>query len=714
MKFTIRHSIPGRIRLYVPALADSSPVADTLLAWLRAQDWVRAARINRAAASLVVEYDPQRSALARSLLAMLAQAGIGELRAFAAAAPRPPADVSAVPAPTSESAVLELVARAPLALPTVSLGLAFLPGPLALALNIPLMLYNGVPIFSRAWRVLTHERRLNIDFLDTLAIFASIWQGHMLTGAIVVWLIRLGDWIRDLTAAGSRRAIAALLEFQQKTAWRVTAGGQVSAVPVAELAAGDQVIVYHGEMIPVDGAIVHGRARIDQKTITGESLPVTRGAGETAFAGTIVREGQITVAAERVGLATTAAQIAQMVDQAPVGDTRMQNHAENFADRLVPPSLALAVGAAAVTADFDRFLSLVIVDYGTGIRVAAPTTMLASMTHAARSGIVMKSGRHMERLAEVDTIVFDKTGTLTRGEPAVHALIAYQNHMAAEQLLGVAVAAETRLKHPVAEALRLHAARLGVEIPYCEEAEFHVGLGVESRVNGWHVHVGSERFFRQSGIRLDRAHADLTALNERGESSVFVAIDGDLAGVVSYADEVRAESHAVVERLHAMGVRDTIMVTGDNATVARAVRRRLGLTRDFAGLLPGEKAEAIQELQRAGRVVAMVGDGINDSPALAYADVGIAVKHGADIAHESADVVLLEDSLWKLVHAVELAREAMRLIKQNYAIVGGLNLAALGLVLPGGLIAPSVTAMISNGSAVLASLNGMRPLLSEP
>jgi heavy metal translocating P-type ATPase len=402
-----------------------------------------------------------------------------------------------------------------------------------------------------------------------------------------------------------------------------------------------------------------------------------------------------------------------LVDQAPIGDTRMQNHAEKFADRLVAPSLALAVGVATVTADFDRFLSLVIVDYGTGIRVAAPTTVLSSMTNAARSGIVVKSGRHMERLADVDTIVFDKTGTLTRGEPVVHQVLAYRNHISPDQLLTIAVAAETRLKHPVAEALRSRAAQSGLGIPACNEAEFHAGLGVEGQVNGWYVHVGSERFLRQSGIRLDHTRSDIAALNERGESCVLVAADGEVIGLVSYADQIRDESRAVIDRLHAMGVRDTIMLTGDNAAVAQAVRRRLGLTRAFAGLLPADKAEAIQQLQRAGRIVAMVGDGINDSPALSYADVGIAVKHGADIAHESANIVLLEESLWKLVQAVELSREAVSLIKQNYAIVAGMNLVALGLVLPGGLIPPSVTAMISNGSAVLASLNGMRPLLRE-
>ena len=251
--------------------------------------------------------------------------------------------------------------------------------PVITAINMPLMLWNAIPIAKRAWKVWANESRLNIDVLDTLAISASVLQGNPLAGCIVTWLIKLGDWIRDLTAAGSRRAINELLEFQSKTAWLLR-DGEVVSIPAAELKNGDIVVVYPGEMIPVDGEIIDGSATIDQKTITGEGLPVHRGKGEAAFAATVIREGQITLRALRVGTATTAGQIVRLIESAPIGDTRMQNHAERFADRLVTPTLALATGTAMVSGDFNRFLSLVIVDYGTGIRVAAPTSVLSSMT----------------------------------------------------------------------------------------------------------------------------------------------------------------------------------------------------------------------------------------------------------------------------------------------------------------------------------------------
>jgi heavy metal translocating P-type ATPase len=709
MELTIRHFIPGRVRLHVPSLGRRRSLAEASLKWLRARDGIRSARINYDCACLIVEYDVAHEALLRAVIGRLRLMSIAELRSLVI-----PADLGDDAPSERASGRLDesqsLLRRVPLALPTLSVALAFSANPIIRAINLPLMLWNAYPIALRAWRVWQRERRLNVDFLDTLAVAASLAQGNPMAGAIVTWLIKLGDWIRDLTAAGSRRAIRELLEFQVKTAWVIRDGALVS-IPSSELAVGDEVVVHHGGVIPIDGEIIAGQALIDQKTITGEGLPVTRGKGDAAFAATVVRDGHLTIRATRVGADTTAGQIVRLVESAPIGDTRMQNHAERLADRLVVPELVLATGAAVVSGDFDRFLSLVIVDYGTGIRVAAPTAVLASMTHAARTGIIIKSGRHLERLAEVDTVVFDKTGTLTHGTPAVLDVLTYQDHITPGHLLGLAAAAETKLQHPVAEALRIKAKELAVNIPPCDEARYRVGLGVEGQVNGYYLHVGNERFMRQSDICVSKTANDRCALDEQGYSCVYIAVDGAVAGMVPYSDEIRAESRSVLHRLRNMGVKNSVMLTGDNAVVARAVGRRLGLTRHFSDMLPADKADAIQELQRAGNVVAMVGDGINDSPALSYADVGIAMKHGAEVAHESAHVVLMEDSLWKLVKAVEISQGAVRLIKQNYAIVAGMNTLALALALPGGLITPTMTALISNGSAIVATLNGLRPIL---
>ena len=709
MELTIRHFIPGRVRLHIPVLCRRRSLAEAAQAWLRARTEIKSVRINYQCACLIVEYDLAHEDLLRAMIGRMRLMSLPELRQLMALTGEHD-ERTAEPRVGQLDGSSSLLRRMPLALPTVSVALALSANPIVTAVNLPLMLWNAYPIALRAWRVWQRERRLNVDFLDTLAVVASLLQGNPMAGAVVTWLIKLGDWIRDLTAAGSRRAIRELLEFQAKTA-HVIRDGVVVSIPSCELAVGDQVVVYPGDMIPVDGEIIAGRALIDQKSITGEGLPVTRGTGEAAFAATVIRDGQLTICASRVGADTTAGQIVRLVESAPIGDTRMQNHAERLADRLVVPELVLATGTAVLSADFNRFLSLVIVDYGTGIRVAAPTAVLASMTRAARAGIVIKSGRHLERLAEIDTVVFDKTGTLTYGTPAVLDVLTYQDHITPRHMLGLAAAAETRLRHPVAEALRSKAKELAANIPECDETQYRLGLGVEGQVNGYYLHVGNGRFMRQSEIAVSKAAADRAALDEQGYSCLFIAIDGAMAGLVPYSDEIRPESRSVLERLRAMGVRNSVMLTGDNQVVARAVGRRLGLTRCFADMLPADKAVAIQELQREGNVVAMVGDGINDSPALSYADVGIAMKHGAEVAHESAHVVLMEDSLWKLVKAVEVSRGAVQLIKQNYAIVAGMNTLALALALPGGLISPTMTALISNGSAILATLNGLRPIL---
>jgi len=726
MDLAIRHYIPGRVRLHVPELFRRPSLADRAVTWLRGQTGIKAARLNYGCACLIVDYEREREPLLRAILARLRDASPADIAtivgthvgsetarspASALASPATQSDTKNSNAPPTKSEVPGLFsAQSPLALPTLSLAMAFATNPLVVALNMPLMLWNGLPIARRAWRILRHESRLNVDFLDTLAIIASVAHGNPLAGSIITWLIKFGDWIRDLTAAGSRRAISELLEFQSRKAW-VKRDGRIVAIAAAELVVGDLVVVYPGEIIPVDGEIIEGTATIDQKTITGEGLPVNRSKGEAAFAATVIREGQLTVRAIRVGADTMAGQIVNLVESAPMGDTRMQNHAELLADRLVLPTLALATGTAAATADLSRFLSLVIVDYGTGIRVAAPTSVLSSMTHAARAGIIIKSGAHMERLSKVDTIVFDKTGTLTHGSPAVADVVPFIDHITPDHLLGLAAAAETRLHHPVAEALRTRARELAVNIPPCDETEYKVGLGVEGQVNGYYMHVGSERFMRQCSIDVRPAASARTALDRKGQSALYVAVDGKLGGLVSYADKIRPESQSVVSHLHNMGVRNTIMLTGDNAIVARAVSHRLGLSKAIADMMPADKADVIQDLQRRGHVVAMVGDGINDSPALSFADIGIAMKHGADVAHESAHVVLMEDSLWKLVKALDISRNAVGLIRQNYAIVAGLNTLALALALPGGLVTPTVTALLSNGSAIVATLNGMRPVL---
>jgi len=703
ISYEIRHVMPGRIRLHVPALAEVS-TAEAATQLLRQQAGVTGARVNPACASLVINYDAARPDIPLQLEEALRNLTPALLRSLHAARVNDQ-NASAQPNPPDGKNELN-----PLVLPTVSLALSLIGGPVSV-LALPLIGYTSLPIFKRAYRVVTEERRLNVDFLDALAVAIASLQGNLFTGSLMTWLISLGDYIRDLTAAKSKRAIADLLDYQGKKAWVLRDGKKIE-IPVDEIVVGETVVVYPGGMIPVDGEILKGRATVDQKTITGESLPVERHGGEKVYAATVVREGKLYLRAERVGAQTAAAQIVHLVESAPVGETRIQNYAEKFADRLVTPALGLAGGLYALSGDLNRLLSMVIIDYGTGMRVAAPTSVLAAMTHAARQGILIKGGSYLEKLDRVDTIVFDKTGTLTQGTPRVLAITSFdERKFPAPKLLALAAAAEARLKHPVAQAILAKAQQARVKIPERTESLYHVGLGVEVQVDGYLVRVGSERFLRERNVKLDVAANDLRRMNERGCSSLLLAVDDDLKGLIPYADQLRAETPAVIKTLHNRGIRSIIMLTGDNTTVAQAVSARLGLDQFFSEILPADKAEIVQRLQREGHVVAMVGDGINDSPALSFADVGIAMMNGADVAREAADIVLMEENLWKIIGAFEISKDAMSLIRQNYGIIAGLNTLALALSIPSGLISPGVTALISNGSAILASMNAMRPIL---
>jgi heavy metal translocating P-type ATPase len=711
--YEVRHSMSGRVRLVIPAIKRTDGLAEGCAHFLKGLEGITGVRVSRQSASAVLLHNCHEREILPRVRKAMSKATLSALRSPAPldreGQPEQPGSNSSGVEPGNS--IVDTIDWGPLMLPTASLALTLSGAGSVFAL--PLIAYNAVPILKRALKVLSDEHRLNVDFLDSLAVILSTLQGNLFTSAFMTWLINLGDFIRDLTAAKSRRAMTALLAYQKKKAWVLRAKRKIE-VSVSEIVVGDTVVVYAGGLIPVDGEVIKGRAAVDQQTITGESSPVEKRFGDKVYAATVLREGKLYVRAERVGNQTTAAQIVQLVEGAPVGETRIQNYAEKFADRLVAPSLAVAGGFYAVSPDTNRLVSMIITDYGTGIRVAAPTSVLASMRRAARHGILIKAGRHMERLNQVDTVIFDKTGTLTAGELRVLDVASFdERHFPARNILALAAAAEARLTHPVAQAVLTKAGEWEIQIPDRDESRYFIGLGVEVQVNGYHVHVGSERFLRQRGVHLDGASSLLNPLGGPGYSTLLVAVDEGLKGIITYSDVIRPESSTVLKALHDRGVRDVVMLTGDNSMVAASVAGRLGLNQFFSEVFPEEKANIVQQFQKEGRVVAMVGDGINDSPALAYADVGIAMKNGADIAHQAADVVLMEENLWKLINAFDISKEAIRLIRQNYAIIAGLNTLAFAMAVPRGLVNPGVTALISNGSAILASLNGVRPILMD-
>ncbi|HEY8202575.1 MAG TPA: heavy metal translocating P-type ATPase, partial [Actinomycetota bacterium] len=480
----------------------------------------------------------------------------------------------------------------------------------------PLFLTAGaLPIFVRAGEAIFRRRTLDVHTLDAAAALVLAGQGQFQTASVMVCMVAVGDFIRDLTMQHAERALEEPFNGQLRYAW-VVRGETKVRVLVSELDASDEVVVYPGELIPVDGTVVRGRAAVDQQVLTGESMPIDKEAGDEVYAGTVVRDGKLYLDAVRVGEETAAARVLQIVRDAPARETRAQNYAERFANRIVPYSFAGAAASMAITANAGRAASLLIVDYGTGIRVSAPTAVLSSMAWAARRGILVKGGRHLETLAEADTIVFDKTGTLTMGRPAVLDILACTDRFSPDEVLALAAATEQRFTHPVAEAITRAAHDRSIEIPNRECSEYQIGLGVEATVGGRCVRVGGERFMADGGVSLDVVAQRLAALNGRAASSLLVAIDGQLAGLVVVADPVRSEAPSVVRALRERGVREIVMLTGDHESVARRVGDQVGIQSVIAGVLPEEKASIVRHLraERRGAVV-VVGDGINDSPA---------------------------------------------------------------------------------------------------
>ena len=705
MRYEVRHAIPGRLRIYIPAVRYPGDLAPAIQRVIERQAGVAAAEVRTSSGSVVIRYDPQLSGVRGRIEETIAAANRENLLSAFAAQPESKPEGRGDKARPAAGWHSMLIPTSGLALTAIRTGIWT-------AVALPLIAITALPTFKRGIRALTKEKRVNVDFLDAIAMSLSLATGGLFVSALMGWLARLSDVMRDQTAAGSNRAIGELFDYANSTC-RVTRGGARLELKASEIQIADIVIVSTGDRVPVDGIVVEGSADVDQSAITGEGTPSSRHPGAWVYAGSAVLHGKLYVKAERVGEETALAQAVRVVAAASTGDTRMQNYAEKFADRVAAPSLGVALSVYALTQNVNRLVSMLIIDYGTGIRVSAPTAMLSSMTYATRRGIVMKSGRAIEKLAEADTIVFDKTGTLTTSEPHFLPAKSYSKAHSPLGVLALAVAAEAGLNHPISQAVVAKAAEAGIATPECLESIYHVGLGVEARMKHFVVRVGSPRFLSESGIDIGLSATDLARLHRRGRSALLLACDGKLVGLLPYASEIRPESAEVIAALRALGIRSFLMVTGDNANVASPVSVRLGLDRFYADVRPAEKAKIVEDLQREGRSVIVVGDGVNDSAALASADVGIAMKNGADVAREVANVVLMEEDLWKIVAAIELSRESMRLVRQSYTITTSMNVLAFALALPTGLVNPGVTAVISHGSAIAATANAMRPLLSR-
>jgi heavy metal translocating P-type ATPase len=681
----IAHALGGRVRLRIEGLDDDAVVR--LAAWLAARPGVARASASPASRSILVFFDPEATTARALLDDVLAS------------------DKESWPPGLAEPGRTEwrMLALNSVVLAGTISGMA---PPPAVAAAVAM---TAVPSARRAYRAL-REGRLSVDVLDLTAIGISLGTGQPLTAAFITWLLGVGDVILAQTTDRARTAISKLMKLDADDAWRITGDG-TEKVSVKRLSVGDRVVVEAGGRVPADGIVERGAAMVDEKALTGESVPCERRAGDRVLAASVVVEGQIVIQLDRVGTDTTAAKIVQILEGAGAKPMTLQRETERVADRLVLPTFGVAGAAAFLGSQIDRMTSVLITDFGTGIRIAVPTSALAAMTVAAREGVLVKGGQYLERMSKVDAIVFDKTGTLTGGAPEIFEVVAL-GPFPEWDVVRFAAAAEARQGHPIAEAIRRHAERARIAVCSAElgSESYTIGAGLSARVEGRHVLVGSLRLMRNHGVPIRRAQAVIDRHKGAGASSLCVAVDGDLAAVIGYADEPRPESRRVVADLKAGSRRQVILLSGDAPGPVAAVAKAVGVDRAVPELLPEDKARYIKELQAAGKTVAMIGDGINDAPALAVADVGISLQGGTDVALETADVVLLEGGLIKLPQAFTIADRAMAHVWRGLGLVIVPNAIAIGLGAMG-LITPGIAAAVNNGSTIVAALAGLEPLL---
>ncbi len=699
----IAHAVAGRTRLRIRGIWAQRELAGVLEHFLANQAGIRQVRLNPAAESLVISHDPGVWTAASLLtLARAYNPDPLDIEQWVAAQKA---------APDEEHSEIAKSQR-DVALAGSALALALLGGPMMAPVAYGLLAVSSWSIFRKAHHTLVHQRRLTVDTLDATAIALLAATGVVWQAAFVTVLLSGADWIRDSTQERARKALSDVLDYMSDLAW-VERDGQIISIPAQEVTVGELVLVFPGERVPVDGVVQTGKALLDQHALTGESMPVEKSAGDEVFAATVVTEGEMRVQATRVGQDTQVAQIVQLVQNAPVFDTRAQDYAEKWANRLVPFSFA---GAAllALMGNFNQAITLLVLDYAAGFRVSAPTAIMSTITKAARQGILIRGGRHVEQLAEIDALVFDKTGTLTVGSPDVVDALALDPALEIDQVIALAAAAESYLTHPVAEAVVKAAAGRGLTVPQRSDFEYQVGQGVLATVGQQQVLVGSRRFLQGQGIPFDpRAEEGLRRIEAAASSPLCIAADGQLIGLLGLADPIRPEAAQVIQTLRQNGVKEIVMLTGDRAPVAAAVARELGIERVVAEVFPGDKLAAVKSLQAQGYKVAVVGDGINDSPALVQAEVGIAVNGGTALAQESAGVVLLQGDLRKLLDAISIAREGAGLVRQNWSIIRIPNTIGLGLAFMG-LLTPVGASLISDGAALAAGANSLRPLISRP
>ncbi len=685
MKYKIIHDLPQRMRISLALSKRHCPENSRIEGLFVAVDGVRKVSFNRHTRNLLVSYNGDR-AVRVVLLKIIEET----LLVF-------------VKKENFEQDTLKQKKKAAMLSGALLLAKPIIP----FILKPFLALYGAVPVLRRGFMA-TLNKRLNVDTLDSAAIGISLLRGDYLAVGLITFFLKVGDYLEERIRQKSRESFSKMFQGQDGWAW-IKKNGREMRVDTRDVVAGDLVVVRTGGSIPVDGIVTEGVALVNQSSMTGEPVSVPKMEGLMVYAGTVLAEGLLTIKSIRVGDETRVSKIIKVIEESEGLKADVQNYAEMLANKIVPYSFLLSWLIYLFANNPLKAASVLLVDYSCSIKLSTPLAIMSAMIAASKRGILVKGGRFVEKLAQADVFVFDKTGTLTEAKPKVFDLIPF-NSFNREYLLKNVACVEEHFPHPVATAVVKRAEDEGlVHEENHAEVEYILAHGIASRIDGKRILVGSKHFICEDNkIRVEDEEPVIKNFMDSGYSILYVAVEDKLAGIVIIEDRVREDSKMFLMRLKNLGVKRIIMLTGDNDATAHTVAKRLGIEEYCADALPERKTEIIKDLKEQGYVVAMVGDGINDSPAISYADVGISLNHGADIAKEACDILLLDVPLDGLIDAREIAQDAMSRIKKNFRHIIGINSVLIGLGILGA-IAPVASVFIHNATTILVSANSLKP-----
>ena len=694
MRATIEHESRGRMRLRLRQKKMTLRQADLLEAWLKGQPWARDAVVHERTCCVILTYGGDRETVL-SAIGSFTWAGAEETVTL------PSHSTRALNREFQEKLVGKVLMK--------GVSTLFFPTPLRIARVV----WHMIPFLSKGLRCLG-RRRIKVELLDALSIGISVFRRDFGTAGTVMFLLEIGELLEDWTRKKSVADLAESLSLHVDRVWLKTPAGDV-LTPIGQIRPGDQVVVRAGGVIPLDGVVAQGEATINQASLTGESVPVAKRPGSAVYAGTVVEEGECILDVKQASGQGRYDQIVEMIQRSEQMKSATEAKASNLADTLVPFTFAGSLLSFALTRNVTRALSVLMVDFSCALKLAMPLAVLSAMREAGREHITVKGGKFLEAVAKADTIVFDKTGTLTHACPRVAEVVPFNGKDEAE-MLRLAACLEEHFPHSMANAVVEEARRRGLRHEERHATvEYLVAHGIASSVDREQVRIGSAHFIfedEQCVIPEDE-QAKFDALSP-AFSQLYLAIDGVLSAVICISDPLREEAKDVLSALRSLGVKNAVMLTGDSPRTAAAIAEQLGVDDFRAGVLPSDKADYVAALRREGHTVLMVGDGINDSPALSEADAGIAISDGAAIAREIADITIAADSLWELVRLRQLSMALLHRIQNNYRFVIGFNGALIGLGVAG-VLPPATSAMLHNLSTLAVSLHSMSALpISKP